>query len=79
MRQGIADPWLRPTLLGAAFDAGDIDKATQFVREVGREGPVAWQLQSTLSDLKVSTRYVKDEAMRARFVALLAKLELLLT
>jgi hypothetical protein len=79
MRQGIADPWLRPTLLGAAFDAGDIDKATQLVREVGREGPVAWQLQSTLNDLKVSTRYVKDEAMRARFVALLAKLELLLT
>jgi hypothetical protein len=78
MRQRLADPWLRPTLLGAAFDAGDIEKAGQLAKEVSREGPVAWQLQSTLNDLKVSTQYVKDDAMRARFAALLGKLELLL-
>ena len=77
-RQGLADPWLRPTLLGAAFDAGDIDKAGQLVKEVVAEGPVAWQLESTSSDLKVSTQCIKDDAVRARFDALLAKLGALL-
>jgi hypothetical protein len=77
-RQGLVDPWLRPTLLGAAFDAGDIEKASQLAKEVAAEGPVAWQLRITLDDLKISAQYVKDDATRARFAALLGKLELLL-
>lgn len=77
-RQGLADPWLRPTLLGAAFDSGDLDKASQLAEEVVADGPVAWQLESTLADLKVSVQNVKDDALRARFTALIVKLEALL-
>ena len=77
-RLNLADPWLRAALLGAAFDTADIEKASQLAKEVAAEGPVAWQLQSTLNDLKVSVQYIKDEAVRARFAALLGKLEALL-
>jgi hypothetical protein len=77
-RQGVTDPWLPQTLLGAAFDSGDIDKATQLTEEVVAEGPIAWQLKGTLADLKISVQYVKDDALRARFTAQIAKLESLL-
>jgi hypothetical protein len=78
MRKNLADPWLRPTLLGAAFDAGDIDKAGQLARQVATDGPAAWQLESTLRDLEVSVRHVKDDAIRARLTALVDKLKRLL-
>ena len=75
---GSCRPRLRPTLLGAAFDAGNIEKASQLAKEVAAEGPVAWQLEITLSDLKISVQHIKDDAIRARFAALLGKLQLLL-
>lgn len=77
-RQGAADPWLRPTLLGAAFDAGDIDKAEKLVKEVATEGAAAWQLESTLRDLEISTQYIKGNAKRARFAAVVDRLRLIL-
>ena len=45
---GLADEWLRPTLLGAAFDAGDADKAEELAEEVGAEGAALWKLQTTI-------------------------------
>ena len=78
MRQGLADPWLRPTLLGVAFDAGDFGKASELARQVATDGAAAWQLKATLDDLKTSLQYIKDEAIRARFAALIVKLESLL-
>ena len=50
--KGGSDPWLKPTLLGAAFDAGDVARAKQLAREVRREGSAAWQLETTLADLR---------------------------
>ena len=78
IRQNTADPWVRATLLGAAFDAADIGKAEKLLPEIEEEGPASWQLESTLADLKSAIQYIKDEATRARFAALLGKLELLL-
>ena len=45
------DGWARPTLLGAAFRLGDGAEVARLAREVVREGPAAWQLETTLADL----------------------------
>jgi tetratricopeptide (TPR) repeat protein len=45
------DEWLNPTLLGAAFDAGDVEKAQELADQVREDGPAAWKLDTTpLSD-----------------------------
>jgi hypothetical protein len=53
-QRGLNDPWLKPTLLLAAFNAGDVPRAKQLAREIRREGPEAWQLETTMADLKES-------------------------
>ena len=40
-RLNVADEWLRPTLLAAAFDLGEPDKAEELVDDVMAEGPAA--------------------------------------
>ena len=48
------DEWVRPTLLGMAFDAGDVAVAEDLLAEVEQEGAVAWKLVTTIKDLEVS-------------------------
>jgi hypothetical protein len=72
---GVADEWLRPTLLGAAFDAGDADKAEELAAEVGAEGAARWKLQTTMSDLESSLILVADSDLRARLEAVLGTLK----
>jgi tetratricopeptide (TPR) repeat protein len=64
-RRDVAEEWLRPTLLGAAFDAGDADKAEELVDDVIAEGPTRWKLETTLRDLEVSANHIKDDEQRA--------------
>ncbi len=71
---GVADEWLRATLLGAAFDAGDADKAEELAAEVAAEGAARWKLDSTLTDLEASVAQVEDNDRRDRFVAILKSL-----
>jgi tetratricopeptide (TPR) repeat protein len=68
------DEWLNPTLLGAAFDAGDADKAQQFADEVAAQGPAAWKLESVIDDCKVSAQLC-DEPRRTELNAILQQLE----
>ena len=49
--RGEDDGWARSTLLGAAFRVGDGTKVAMLTKEVAREGPAAWQLDSTLKDI----------------------------
>jgi hypothetical protein len=76
-RRDVADEWLRPTLLGAAFDAGDADKAEELVDDVIVEGPTRWKLETVLRDLETSANHVKNDAQRARLLAVVAKLKVL--
>jgi hypothetical protein len=76
-RLNVSDEWLRATLLGAAFDSADIDKAEKLVPEVEAEGAAAWQIDSTLADLEAVIQYVEENGKRARFAALIARLRLL--
>jgi len=68
---GIADEWLRPTLLGAAFDSGDADKAEELAAEVAAEGPARWKLNSLLGDLEASVAQVEDKDRRDRLATIL--------
>jgi hypothetical protein len=73
--RNLADLWLRPTLLGAAFDAADADKAEELVDEVETEGPAAWQLSSLLVNLETSVGQVADDNTRARLQVVLDRLK----
>lgn len=73
-RRGASDEWLRPTLLVAAFDAGDADKAEALVDEVLAEGAARWQIASVRSDLETSVALVQDAERRERLTQVIALL-----
>jgi hypothetical protein len=73
-KRNVADEWLNATLLGAAFDAHDCDKADDLAAEVASEGAASWQLDSTLDDLNLSVSQVEDKDTRDRLQATLETL-----
>jgi hypothetical protein len=74
-RRGAIDPWLRSTLLVAAFDAGDAAKAEELADEVESEGAARWQLESVLGAMTHSLQNVRDEAVKARLALLIDRLK----
>jgi tetratricopeptide (TPR) repeat protein len=66
--------WIRPTLLGIAFDYGDVAAVEELRDKVLLDGPAAWKLATTLSDLELSLSQVKDEERRAALRAVLDSL-----
>jgi hypothetical protein len=70
-----ADEWLRPTLLGAAFDAGDADKAEELATEVSAEGAARWKLATTMSDLESTVLLVQDPDTKNRLTTVLETLK----
>lgn len=73
-RRGSTDVWLRPTLLAAAFDAGDVDKAEELADEVRADGAAAWQLASILSALDASLQHVPEAGVRERLASIIDSL-----
>ena len=63
-QRGASDDWLKPTLLGAAFDAGDVEAAEGLQDEIAQEGPAAWKLATTLDDLELSLQFVAEDTQR---------------
>jgi tetratricopeptide (TPR) repeat protein len=78
IKRGKANEWTRPTLLGAAFDAGNVAKASELVAQVKNEGVVAWKLQTTLDDLEKSVEQQKDANRAAALTNLIIDLKTLL-
>ena len=70
------DEWLNPTLLGAAFDAGDVEKAQDLAEQVALEGAAAWKLATTLEDCRTSAR-LHEEPRCSELLALVKQLEAL--
>jgi hypothetical protein len=62
-----ADEWVYPTLLGAAFHSGDLEKARHLVEQVSRE-PTPWKLASTLADLTDAVELQPDAQVRSELV-----------
>jgi hypothetical protein len=62
---GKGDEYLRPTLLGAAFRAGDVKQAEKIARTVKMEGHQGWKLKATLADLSENIGQQPDAQKRA--------------
>lgn len=75
--RGTADEWVRPTLLGNAFDRGDVAEAIRLRGLIEEDGPDAWKLATTLADLRRSTAQHDDDTVRAGLAAVLDELEAL--
>lgn len=74
LRSGSIDEWVRPTLLGAAFDVPDADKSEALADQIAAEGRGAWQLDTTLMSIESSIAHVQDETVKARLRAVLERL-----
>jgi len=57
------DQWLNPTLLGAAFDSGDVTKAQEFADLVLQDGPAAWKLEVAVGDYRISAAYLRSRCV----------------
>ncbi|MGB6705641.1 MAG: TRAFs-binding domain-containing protein [Pseudolabrys sp.] len=74
-RLQVADEWVRPTLLGTAFDLGDPDKAEELADAIIAEGAPKWKVNSVLHDLEESIVQVSDTAKRARLSAVIDRIK----
>ena len=70
-----ADEWVRQTLLGLAFDEGDVATARACLKEVEREGPARWKLETTVADLERSVLQQPDAQVRQALSDLLVRLK----
>lgn len=77
LSRGEGDEWLRPTLLGAAFRAGDAGEAEKLAKQIALEGAAPWKLDTTLSDLADSVRCTEEEEARRRLEAVYDRLKAL--
>jgi hypothetical protein len=69
------DPWARPTMLTAAFDAGDPARAREIVEEIREAGAVRWRLETTVDDLRDSLSLHGEPDVRSGLAAVLAEVE----
>lgn len=69
------DEWINPTLLGAAFDKGDVAAAKKLVQEIRRVGAAKFHLDSTIPDLKRGVALLKDTSAAAALSGVVADLE----
>jgi Tetratricopeptide Repeats-Sensor len=72
-----SDPWAKPTLLAAAFAAGDVARAQELGEQIESEGPAAWQLATTIEDLRRAVG-LHDGERAAELTQALTALEALL-
>lgn len=68
------DEWLNPTLLGVAFDVGDVEKVMELVDQVALEGAAAWKLETTVADCRTACD-LHEEPRRTELLAVVKRLE----
>ena len=61
---GEDDDWTRPTLLGAALRASDVDLAADLMEQVASEGAAQWKLTTTIDDLNDFLNFVDPSSQR---------------
>lgn len=78
LRLETADRWVWPTLLGAAFRAGDVSKAADAADRILRGDAPAWNVRSTLDDLARITANTANSGVRDALAGIESRLEALL-
>ncbi len=73
-----ADEWVWPTLLGAAFRSGDVDKADELADRLEGDGLPKWNLASTLNDLADIVEQTVDETRRSDLQEIIERLNTIL-
>jgi hypothetical protein len=76
LTRGEQDPWLRPTLLAAAFRARDVARATTLTEQVEEDAGL-WQLASLLIDLRLAVQRAQGHPEHETLRGLLDRLETL--
>ena len=71
---GSTDEWVWPTLLGAAFRSGDVDKAGELADRIETDELPEWNLAATLDDLADIVRQYEDNAVRDELSELVERL-----
>jgi hypothetical protein len=61
---GTDDEWPNATLLGLAFDVGDVPLARECLSNVRKEGHAAWRLETTLGSLEHRANHIPDSDVR---------------
>jgi tetratricopeptide (TPR) repeat protein len=72
------DEWVRPTLLGMAFDAGDVTAAEELADQVLEEGAARWKLDTTINDLEFAISHANDAETQRGLQRILDQLKKLL-
>ena len=65
------DGWERPTLLGAAFDAEDIEEAKAISSTITKKTQEQWYLETTLKDLRQSASLSSTSKIKSELTALI--------
>ncbi len=68
------DEWTRPTLLGAAFRAGNLDKAEALVSRIETEGTSGWKIDTTLEDLREIVGRMEPGSNQDGFTVMLTRM-----
>ena len=74
----VQSSWAKPTLLTLAFFDEDVDRARGYAREVRRQGPAVWQLDSTIDTLEKSVEHARDRRSKEDLGKVLNELRSLL-
>lgn len=77
-QRGSTNEWLRPTMLGAAFDAGNVEAAEALFEEIVSSDISRWKLESTLDDLERSIKRIADPERQIALRAVYERLKTLL-
>ncbi len=72
------DPWALPTLLGAAFDAGDAATARKLLDEFTQATAAPFPIDSTIPDLRRSLALLTDAEASSGLASILAEFQRLL-
>jgi hypothetical protein len=72
------DPWIRPTLLGAAFDAGDIPTARKILDEFNEASTPPFRIKSTIPDLRRALSLLTGAANTGGLASILREFQRLL-
>ena len=69
------DQWVLPTLLGAAFDAGDVAKASKLIAQIRWANLPEFPIETTAKDLRVAVSLTRDEATKSALCNLIERFE----